>query len=72
MQVKKADNAHTRQSVNITTLNLQNNLIENVEPLKDLVNLQDLYLAQNKIKDFTPIKNHPNFKHYFIGGWGGQ
>ncbi|CAL5986946.1 Hypothetical_protein [Hexamita inflata] len=45
---------------------------QNVEPLKDLVNLQGLYLAQNKIKDFTPTKNHPNFKKYFIGGWGGQ
>ena len=39
----------------LVSLDLSNNQITSIEPLKELANLTNLKLANNKIKDYTPI-----------------
>ena len=41
----------------LTYLNLSDNLISNVEPLKSLTKLSSLYLSNNKISDISSLKN---------------
>ena len=40
---------------NLKTLNLSNNQISDVSPLKNLTNLKTLNLSNNQISDFTPL-----------------
>lgn len=41
---------------------INDNLIDSVQPLKDLTNLKELDLASHNIKDITPLKNLKNLK----------
>ena len=44
------------KATNLTSLDLNNNKIENIEPIRGLTNLTDLYLDNNKIENIEPIK----------------
>ena len=44
------------KATNLTSLYLNNNKIENIEPIRGLTNLTDLYLDNNKIENIEPIK----------------
>lgn len=46
--------------VNIESINLSNNQIENLAPLFKLTNIQELYLGRSRIKDITGIENLKN------------
>ena len=48
------------KSINLTKLNLRENKIENIEPLKGLTNLTDLDLDSNKIENIEPLKGLTN------------
>ena len=48
------------KSINLTKLNLRENKIENIEPLKGLTNLTDLDLDSNKIDNIEPLKGLTN------------
>mgnify|MGYP006277382023 CR=1 FL=1 len=40
----------------LTTLNLENNQVDNIEPLRNLTNLEHINLNNNLISDLTPLK----------------
>ena len=44
------------KAINLTTLDLSSNKIENIEPLKGLTNLSYLYLNNNKIENIEPLR----------------
>ena len=44
------------KATNLTRLDLDNNKIENIEPLKGLTNLTSLYLQSNKIENIEPLR----------------
>ena len=44
------------KATNLTSLDLNNNKIENIEPIRGLTNLTYLYLDNNKIENIEPIK----------------
>ena len=53
-------------AVNLTELDLGNNKIENVEPLRGLTNLRSLYLSGNKIENVEPLRRLINLTSLFL------
>ncbi|MBF0710611.1 MULTISPECIES: leucine-rich repeat domain-containing protein [unclassified Gemella] len=53
-------------AVNLKNLNLSNNFIEDLSPIKDLKNLEDLNINNNKIKDAKIISELKNLKKLAI------
>ena len=53
---------------NLSSLNLNSNLVYNLEPLKSLSKLHYLYLADNRVWNLDPIRNHTfDPPHYDTG-----
>ena len=52
--------------INLTGLRLQNNLIENLLPIKNLNKLGLLDIEYNKIKDITPLTELTNLSYLFL------
>ncbi|MBB1523111.1 MAG: leucine-rich repeat domain-containing protein, partial [Clostridiales bacterium] len=54
------------KAINLTQLYLNNNKIENVEPLKGLTNLTYLDLEKNKIENIEPLKELTNLRDLYL------
>ncbi|CAL6052650.1 leucine-rich_repeat domain-containing protein [Hexamita inflata] len=50
--------------VNLKSLDIYENLVVFIEPLKELKQLQQLGAGKNKIVDIQLIQSHPNFKQF--------
>ena len=47
-------------AINLTDLNLANNMVSDISPLADLTNLTDLNLANNMVSDISPVAGLTN------------
>ena len=53
-------------SKNIRVLSISDNLVKDIEVIKNFKNLKELYISHNEIKDLTPLKSLESLEYILL------